>query len=608
MAFSVTGSITVADVRDGDQGSRGAGWWRYETGSSAATTGLSNTTLNTYFDTATGGLSVIEGDRLIVANTAGDATGYLRNNANTSWVEQANFLDGDLLVSGTVTTNAIDTGAINADKIDANSITADKIQSGSINADLLDLDGPLVMDDPTSAILGGRTSLSDFGTEGFYIGRTSSNGTTADGFQLSHTSQNANGDVQGIVHDSQQFSIFEPTFRTKTDITTANTALTTNGQTYTLAKGQTHTINIIGGGGGGGGASGEDSAKAGIYHGTAGGAGTATVVNLTGASGYTGTTSWSASGGAGGLRGEDDTDHWTSGSDSIPAADSGGNSTYGDGGAGGSGQDVTHSGGNQNGYNGSSPAATAYGAGGGGGSSGFNDKSNEGWWGNAGGGGGSAQVLTVTIDLTSATTDGTLTLTSVGSGGAGGGGYDIGGATAGDGAAGAGGALVIVSELDGYTSLSIEDMRFAFLIPDDDVSTTSITDHGTQHTFFGPFTNDRYIQLSGSFYGGYSWNASDIWNLTFYSTSSTQNALVNVFSASGGDASSTNVTGTTSPSVGAAGSNGRFVSYSTLDRQYKVITFSVTAFLPAGVEIRQVGEWNGATPYALNIIGGSWDA
>jgi len=111
------------DGEDGSAGPRGAGWWRYETGTSDTTVGLSNSTLDSFFSTATG-LSIVSGDRLIVVNTADLATGYLRNNANTSWVEQAEFIDGNLLVSGTVTTSALDAGAVTADKINVTSLSA----------------------------------------------------------------------------------------------------------------------------------------------------------------------------------------------------------------------------------------------------------------------------------------------------------------------------------------------------------------------------------------------------------------------------------------------------------------------------------------------------
>jgi hypothetical protein len=91
-----------ADGAIGVDGDRGAGWWRYETGTTAAVTGLSETAINNFFSAAVG-LAVTPGDRFIIVNSNDDAVGYLRNSANTAWVQQADFLDGDLLVNGTIT-------------------------------------------------------------------------------------------------------------------------------------------------------------------------------------------------------------------------------------------------------------------------------------------------------------------------------------------------------------------------------------------------------------------------------------------------------------------------------------------------------------------------
>ena len=122
-----------ADGADGDDGVRGPGWWRYVTGNTSAVDGLSTSTLNSYFATATG-LLPVPADRLIVANTIDEATGYLRNNSNTAWTEQTEFIDGHLLVNGTVTSDAIGTGAVTANAISAGAVTADKINVTSLSA------------------------------------------------------------------------------------------------------------------------------------------------------------------------------------------------------------------------------------------------------------------------------------------------------------------------------------------------------------------------------------------------------------------------------------------------------------------------------------------
>jgi hypothetical protein len=115
------------DGSNGDDGVRGPGWWRYETGNSSAVDSLSTSTLNSYFATATG-LSPVAADRFIIANTIGEATGYLRNNSNTAWIEQAEFIDGHLLVNGTVTADAIAAETITGGLLAATDIITDSAQ------------------------------------------------------------------------------------------------------------------------------------------------------------------------------------------------------------------------------------------------------------------------------------------------------------------------------------------------------------------------------------------------------------------------------------------------------------------------------------------------
>jgi hypothetical protein len=612
----VTGQTFVKYVGDdgddgdqGDDGPRGAGRWYVGVTSLPIDTDDADTEFSSL------GFDPVDRDQAwFYTGTIGSPTAqsvWIYNETTDTWNEQEEVIDGDLIVTGTITSNQIEAGSILTTTIASGAVAADNIAPDAVNSSLININSPLNFGQPTSAILGGRESLSDFSTAGFYIGRTSSDGTNADGFQLSHTSTNNNGDVQGVVHDSTGFNIFEPTFRLKSGTSTPNTALTTQGQTISLAYGQVHTISIIGGGGGGGGASNETSTKAGTYHGTAGSSGGNTTITLTGASGYSGTTSWTASGGSGGARGEDDTNHWNRGGGYTPDGPSGQTAGYGDGGAGGDGVLITL-GTDRNGNNGSSPSSTSYGAGGGAGSPASNTNVNEIWWGNAGGSGGAGQVLTVEIDLTSATTDGTLTLTTLGSGGSGGAGFGpLDGTTSGSGGSGADGALVVVSELDGYTALSVNDVRFTFFEPDHSIAITSFTDNGTDHTVYGPFTEDRFVEMSGSYLGAYSWNTNDRWGLKVYATTSAVASRAYIISISGSSSASSSttdstVTGSTNLSTGNAGTNGIFFGYATRDRAYSTLSFSVKLFLPAGATIRQVGEWNGVAPTSVGISGGAW--
>lgn len=145
------------------------------------------------------------------------------------------------------------------------------------------------------------------------------------------------------------------------------------------------------------------------------------------------------------------------------------------------------------------------------------------------------------------------------------------------------------------------------------VSITSITDNGTNHTVYGPFTTDRYVSMSGSFYGAYSWQTSDRWGLKIYSaTQSVADAawIAEVSGSASGVTSWTDssVIGSTNLNTGQAGTNGIFYGFSTLNRAYAWLSFSVKLFLPAGAEVRHVGEWSTGVPYGWNVTGSYWDA
>jgi len=116
----------------GDAGQRGAGWWRYETGDNSSVSGLSNATLNGYFASATS-LTTTAADRFIVVNSGNDAIGYLRNNTNSSWIQQTDFLDGDLLVSGTITSDKLSVNSLDAITSDVGTMTAGILQSSDGN-------------------------------------------------------------------------------------------------------------------------------------------------------------------------------------------------------------------------------------------------------------------------------------------------------------------------------------------------------------------------------------------------------------------------------------------------------------------------------------------
>ena len=107
---------------------RGAGWWKYLTTTANAVTGLSDAAVDAFFNTGIG-LYPSYGDRFVLENTGGDVTAYIYQ-GSSGWAEQTQFIDGDLLVNGTVTTAALAAGSVTAEKIEVSSTTA-TIYSGS---------------------------------------------------------------------------------------------------------------------------------------------------------------------------------------------------------------------------------------------------------------------------------------------------------------------------------------------------------------------------------------------------------------------------------------------------------------------------------------------
>jgi len=69
-----------------------------------------------------------------IANFTGTATWSYDGSI---WVNQAEIIDGDLIVTGSITTDKIFANAITADKIAANQISADQIAANSISANLI---------------------------------------------------------------------------------------------------------------------------------------------------------------------------------------------------------------------------------------------------------------------------------------------------------------------------------------------------------------------------------------------------------------------------------------------------------------------------------------
>jgi hypothetical protein len=106
---------------DGTSGERGAGLWRFVTSSDPST--LTSAQVSNIFFTETGFTQVI-GERVVIAHDTGsyDAKAWIWD--GSVWQVQAEFIDGNLLVQGTVTSNAIAANSISADKLNVTSLDA----------------------------------------------------------------------------------------------------------------------------------------------------------------------------------------------------------------------------------------------------------------------------------------------------------------------------------------------------------------------------------------------------------------------------------------------------------------------------------------------------
>lgn len=106
---TLTRYVTVIEARDGIDGAtgaRGAGWFRaVEVVSQTTLDGYSSGTITTKF-VAYIGLSPVINDRFIIAGTGTAVKAWIFN--GSAWINQAAFIDGNLLVDGTVNADSLD--------------------------------------------------------------------------------------------------------------------------------------------------------------------------------------------------------------------------------------------------------------------------------------------------------------------------------------------------------------------------------------------------------------------------------------------------------------------------------------------------------------------
>lgn len=383
-----------------------------------------------------------------------DALVLIYDGTTSQWIVQDEVIDGNLLVSGTVT----------AGQIATNTITSDLVAAGQINADLLDLDGPLIMDADNSAIIAGRNESSSDSINGLYFGRAPNSG-----FQFSGITSSSNI-AQGIVLDnSQGLNIYEPILWSASGIDMPGFITYTTTGSRTLAAGAVYRIVVLGAGGGGGGGGDDDNNNA-----TDGTAGTSTVVTISGAPQNNGTyTATGGAGGQGGLGGD-------RGASRAQAGGAGQASFAGPGGTGGAsggaaGQD--------------SPSRGA----GGGGSAGANDSSFGRRAGEGGLGGRAGQETEIVIDLTGTTTDATINVTTIGTGGTGGI-ENVGSTQTARAGTGGDGAVYVSSAFGGYFAYSITDLLNGvdyYRLPAETTDPASFTITTTNR--LGPFAERRIV-------------------------------------------------------------------------------------------------------------------
>jgi len=291
------------------------------------------------------------------AAAATRATGTLTD-AATDAASKVAVVTDNIYAENTTEINGgkIATDTITADAIDANTITATEMAASSVKAITIDLDDTLNLLDDNSGIASGKTSLSDFSNDGIYIG----NGTDTSNNQISGINVSGGSSVVSFRSDGTFAMAGVELYGTVTTGTAIeySTSGSYSLDVSTLSTGDNITIEIIGGGGGAG---------HGAYYnypsdrdGTAGGAGGDTIIVISNST--SGNVTYTATGGTGGPN-----DPFTgSVSDyrSSSYGEAGESSYYGSGGSAGgdsrTGDDYSSA------EAGGDAASTAYGAGGGG--------------------------------------------------------------------------------------------------------------------------------------------------------------------------------------------------------------------------------------------------
>jgi hypothetical protein len=115
-------------------GTRGAGWWRYNAGASDLSGVDTTAEVNVFWAALhSPDIDPVKDDRFVIATTHVSGTKAFVYNG-TDWVTQTAFIDGNLLVAGTVTAAAMSANSISTDSLQADAVTAEKIDVTQLSA------------------------------------------------------------------------------------------------------------------------------------------------------------------------------------------------------------------------------------------------------------------------------------------------------------------------------------------------------------------------------------------------------------------------------------------------------------------------------------------
>jgi len=97
------------DGADGDPGKAGAGTYYFNVGGSTSVT-PGQSTLDSYFANVSNSKEKVDGDVLVLRNDNEEVQAYIYNESTGDWDLQTAFIDGDLLVNGTLTADKLKSG------------------------------------------------------------------------------------------------------------------------------------------------------------------------------------------------------------------------------------------------------------------------------------------------------------------------------------------------------------------------------------------------------------------------------------------------------------------------------------------------------------------